>query len=239
MHRLGLLPHQVGDFLRAARGLPWLDWQGIYTHFATADEPERPELGMQLACFSQVIQCVRRAGWRFPIVHAANSAAALGCPAARFDMVRAGLALYGLAPSAAPLPQGFRPALSARTHVARVAELPAGSPISYGGDYRTPGVRRIATIAAGYADGLRRSPPWRTVLIRGRRAPIVGRICMDYAMADVSAIPGVAVGDEVVLLGSQGPEAIGPAEVAHWLGTSAYEVLATIAPGARRVAAGD
>jgi alanine racemase len=236
MHRLGLLPRQVDMFLQAARELPCLDWRGIFTHFATADAPERPELHAQLAVFNSVVSSARRQGWQFPVVHAANSAAALGSSEARFGMVRAGLALYGLPPGAAPLPPGFRPALSFHTRVARVAELPAGSPISYGADYRTSRPSRIATIAVGYADGLRRSPPWRAVLIRGWRAPIVGRICMDYAMVDVTHIPGVAVGDAVTLLGAQGPETIGAEEVARWLGTSVYEVLATIAPGQPRVA---
>jgi alanine racemase len=235
MHRLGLLPHEVPAFLRAARGLHGLEWQGIYTHFATADEPARPELQAQLERFVAIVEGVRRAGWRFPVAHAANSAAALWHAESRLDMVRAGIALYGIAPGDAPLPAGFRPALAFRTRVARIAPLPPGSPVSYGGDYITPGPRRIATIAAGYADGLRRGQSWRAVLIRGRRAPIVGRICMDYAMADVTDIPGAAVGDEVCLLGPQGAETIPAEEVAGWLGTSAYEVVTTILPRGRRV----
>jgi alanine racemase len=238
MHRLGLLPRDIADFLVTARDLPCLDWRGAYTHFATADEPERPELCAQLDRFIGVVEGARRNGWRLPIAHAANSAAALWRPEARLDMVRSGMALYGYSPRSLPLPEGFRPALAFRTRVARVAELPAGSPVSYGGDYVTPSPRRIATILAGYADGLRRSPPWRAVLIRGRRAPIVGRICMDYAMIDVTDIPGAAVGDEVTLLGSQGRATIGADEVAGWLGTSAYEVLATIAPGEPRAVVG-
>src|SRR5262245_60042493 len=195
MHRLGLVPQQVGAFLLAVRALPGLDWQGIYTHFATADEPERPELSAQLDRFLAVVESARLGGWRFPVVHAANSAAALWRPEARLDMVRAGIALYGVAPGDAPLPAGFRPALAFRTQIVRVADLPPGSPVSYGGDYSTPAERRIATIPVGYADGLRRSPPWRAVLVRGRRAPIVGRICMDYTMVDVTEVPGAAVGD--------------------------------------------
>jgi Alr-MurF fusion protein len=238
MHRLGLLAGEVGAFLLAACDLPGLDWQGVYTHFATADEPERPELAAQLDRFTAVVESARRAGWRFPVVHAANSAAALWRPETRLDMVRAGIALYGVAPGDAPLPADFRPALAFRTRIARVADLPPGSPVSYGGDYVTGGARRIATIPAGYADGLRRSPAWRAALVRGRRAPIVGRICMDYAMLDVTDVPGVAVGDEVALLGAQGQERITVGEVAGWLGTSAYEVLATILPHGRRMAVG-
>jgi len=234
MHRLGLLPREVGAFLLAVGDLPGLDWQGIYTHFATADEPERPELSAQLGRFVAVVEEARRASWRFPVVHAANSAAALWRPEARLGMVRAGIALYGVAPGDAPLPAGFRPALSFRTRIVRVAELPGGSPVSYGGEYITDGARRIATIPAGYADGLRRSPPWRAALVRGRRAPIVGRICMDYAMLDVTDVPGVSMGDEVTLLGAQGRERITAEEVAGWLGTSVYEVLAALLPRGRR-----
>jgi Alr-MurF fusion protein len=236
MHRLGLLPCEVGAFLQAARELPNLDWQGIYTHFATADEPARSELSIQLDRFLGVVEDARHAGWRFPSVHAANSAAALWRPEARLDMVRAGIALYGVAPGDAPLPAGFCPALAFRTRIVRLVELPPGSPVSYGGDYVTAGARRIATISAGYADGLRRSPPWRAALVRGRRAPIVGRICMDYAMLDVSDIPGVATGDEVTLLGTDSAETIATEEVASWLGTSAYEVLAAILPRGQRIA---
>lgn len=240
MHRLGLLPYELSGFFKAAGDMPGLDWQGVYTHFATADEPERPELATQLARFAAALQVGRQAGWHFPIIHAANSAAALWRPTARFDMVRAGVALYGVAPGDAALPAGFRPALAFRTQIVRVASLPPGSPVSYGGDYVAPGVRRIATIPAGYADGLRRSPPWRAALVGGRRVPIVGRICMDYTMLDVTDVPGAAVADVVTLLGAQGEECITVEEVAGWLGTSAYEVLATILPRGRRImVAGD
>jgi alanine racemase len=236
MHRLGLLPHEVGAFLQAVRELPGLDWQGIYTHFATADEPARPELSAQLDCFLALVEDARHAGWRYPIVHAANSAAALWRPEARLDMVRAGIALYGVAPGDAPLPAGFRPALAFRARIVRLVDLPPGSPISYGGDYVTAGRRRIATISAGYADGLRRSPPWHAALVRGRRAPVAGRICMDYTMLDVTEIPGVSTGDQVTLLGSDGAETITAEEVSGWLGASAYEVLAGLLPRGRRVA---
>ncbi len=238
MHRLGLLPQQIGAFLQAVRDLRGLVWEGIYTHFATADEPERPELQAQLDQFMIAVAHARRMGWRFPITHAANSAAALWHAGSRLDMVRAGIALYGVAPGDAPLPAGFRPALAFRTRIVRLADLPPGSPVSYGGDYVTPAERRIATIPVGYADGFRRGPPWRAVLVRGRRTPVVGRICMDYAMLDVTAVPGAAVGDEVTLLGPQGDAAISAQEVAGWLGTSAYEVLATILPRGRRWAVG-
>lgn len=229
MHRLGLLPHEVAPFLEAASIESGVLWEGICTHLACADEPAHPENAHQLALFEDVLATVRAAGWRFPMVHAANSAATLALPHSRYQAVRPGLALYGCPPlPGRSLPPGFRPGLAFRTRVVRVADLPPGSPVSYGATFRTSGPARIATIAAGYADGLRRSPPWREVLVQGRRAPVVGRICMDYAMVDVSHIPGVACGDEVTLLGCQGDAQISADEVAAWLGTSSYEVLTTL-----------
>jgi Alr-MurF fusion protein len=236
MHRLGLLPHQVGAFLEAARGLRGIAWEGIYTHFAAADESGCEQTVAQLDCFGEVLRQTRRAGWRFSIVHAANSAAALGHPESRLDMVRSGIALYGIAPGDLPLADGFRPALAFRTRIVRLAWLPPGSAVSYGGTYVTPAERQIATIPVGYADGFRRSPPWREVLVGGRRAPVVGRICMDYAMVDVTEVPGAALGDEVTLLGSQGGGTIAAEEVAGWLGTNAYEVVTTLLPRGPRVA---
>jgi alanine racemase len=239
MGRLGLAPADVGPFLHQLRALPGLDVAGLYTHFANADLPASDFTAVQLERFSSLVRELAAAGLRPPLVHAANSAAALRVPAARFDMIRPGIALYGLAPSAAvPLPRGFRAALSFHSEVAQVREHPAGTPLSYGGVFVTEQASRIATIPVGYADGLRRSPPWREVLVGGRRAPIVGRICMDYALVDVSAVPGVKRGDAVVLLGAQGAERITADEVAGWLGTISYEVLTSILPRVPREVAG-
>jgi alanine racemase len=238
MHRLGLLPHEVMPFLEANRAIGGVIWQGIFTHLAVADEPWRPETARQLTCFEDILAAMRLAGYHFPFVHAANSAGALYHPHARYDAVRAGIALYGAAcHDEARLPSGFRPALSFHTRIVRVATLPVGSSVSYGAEYITPGPRRIATIAAGYADGIRRSPAWREALIHGERAPIVGRICMDYAMVDVTHIPEAETGATVTLLGAQGEAVITVEEVAAWLGTSAYEALTTIAPRGRGVGA--
>jgi alanine racemase len=231
MARLGLRPAEAGPFLARLRGLPGLEVAGIYTHFASADAADLSFARRQLAAFTGLLAELAAAGLRPPLAHAANSAAALRLPEARLDMARPGIACYGLAPGPdAPLPPGFRPALSFHSEVAQVKAHPAGTPISYGGVYVTPGPAVIATIPAGYADGVRRSPAWREVLVRGRRAPVVGRIAMDYLMADVSAIPGVRRGDAVVLIGSQGDETIGADEVAGWLGTISYEIVAGILP---------
>jgi alanine racemase len=231
MARLGLPPDQVGAFLQTLQARPGLRVEGLYTHFATADSADEKFAHMQLRRFERVLAEITAAGLRPPVIHAANSAALLRMPGARFDLVRPGIACYGLRPSAdTPLPPDFQPALSFHTEIAQVRTHPAGTPISYGGAFVTQRVAQVATIPVGYADGLRRSPPWREVLVRGQRAPIIGRICMDYALIDVSAIPGVRRGDPVVLIGRQGDQAISADQVAEWLGTISYEVVATILP---------
>ena len=238
MHRVGFVPDEAVAFLDRVQEMDGVIWEGIYTHFATADEPLRPETDQQIKQFQAVLEALDTRGWQFPIVHSCNSAGTLCFPQYHYNAVRAGIALYGAAPSdEVCLPSGFRPALSFHTRVVRVATAPAGSPISYGGRYVTRETSRIATIAAGYADGVRRSPAWREVLIHGQRAPIVGRICMDYAMVDVTHIPETIVGDVVTLLGEQNGAAITADEVGQWLDTSAYEVLTTIAPGEPRMRA--
>jgi alanine racemase len=138
--------------------------------------------------------------------------------------------VYGLIPSqAVPLPEGFRPALAWKTQVAQVKELPEGSHVGYGATYRTSGPERIAVIPVGYADGFRRSPQhWGEVLVRGQRAPVVGRVCMDQTMINVTGISGVRQGDEVVLIGAQGEDRITAEAVAARLGTINYEVVAGI-----------
>lgn len=231
MARLGLWPREAGPFLARLRELPGLSVAGIYTHFAGADQADLGSATAQLDRFLGLLAELEAAGLRPPLAHAANSAAALRLPASRLDMIRPGIACYGLAPSeATPLPPGFRPALSFHSEVAQVKEHPAGAPISYGGTFVTARPSRIATIPAGYADGVRRAPAWREVLVRGRRAPVVGRIAMDYMMVDVTEVPGVKRGDAVVLIGAQGDEAIGADEAAGWLGTISYELLTGILP---------
>ncbi len=238
MSRLGLQPDQVGMFLQTLatynedeRGYQRLYVEGLYTHFATADSADESFAQRQLTRFQAMLSEITAIGLRPPLVHAANSAALLRFPAARFDMVRPGIACYGLNPSVeTPLPAHFRPALSFYSEIAQVKTLPANTPLSYGGTFVTRRPSQIGTIPVGYADGLRRTPPWREVLVRGRRAPIVGRICMDYALIDVTDIGPVKRGDPVVLIGSQGDERITADDVATWLGTITYEVVTTILP---------
>jgi alanine racemase len=237
MGRLGLLPDQVVPFVQEIRDLPGLDLEGIFTHFSIADDETLDYTRWQLDRFLGVLGQLAGIGVNFSLVHCANSAALFRLPETRFNMVRLGLALYGLQPSPhVQLPEGFRPALTWKTTVAQVKALPPGSYVSYGNTYQTQGEETIAVIPVGYADGFRRAPTrWQSVLVRGQRAPIVGRVCMDQTMIDVSHIPNVRVGDEVVLIGRQGEDAITAEEVADWLGTINYEVVSEILARVPRV----
>ena len=230
MGRLGLLPNEVPSFVAAIRALAGIDLEGIYTHFACADAPDPLPTLAQLARFNAVLTTLDENGWQPRYVHAANSAATLRFPEARYTMVRSGIAMYGQNPSDhVRCPTGFRPALTFKTLVAQVKDLPAGSPISYGATFVTSRASRIAVLPVGYGDGFRRSPAnWGEVLVRGRRAPIVGVVCMDMTMVDVTDVPGVRTGDEVVLIGRQGEDEISVADVARRLGTIPYEVITQI-----------
>ena len=230
MGRLGLLPDEVVPFLRRVIALPSLEIDGLFTHLASADDADLTYTHQQLDAFGAVTESLRGEGLLPRRVHAANSAAILRLPASHYNMVRLGIAMYGLDPSpAAPCPAGFRPALSFKSEVAQVKDLPAGSAIGYGCTYRTPRPSRIAVIPVGYADGFRRGPRhWGYVLVRGEQAPIVGRVCMDQTMIDVTDIPGVRQGDTVVLIGTQGDRSITVEQVAERLGTINYEVVSEI-----------
>jgi alanine racemase len=229
MGRLGLLPPEVLPFLEKLAKMPGLRVEGLYTHFGTADD-DVPYAREQLARTKTLLAQLEASGLRPPLVHAANTAGILNLPDGRFDMVRPGIGLYGLPPSAnCPLPEGFRPALTFKSTVGQVKTLPPDSPIGYGATYRTEGEQTIAIIPVGYADGFRRAPrTWGEVLVKGQRAPLVGRVSMDQSAINVSHIPNVRQGDEVVLIGRQGNEVISAEEVAANLGTINYEVVSEL-----------
>lgn len=240
MSRLGIRSEQMAEILQlvhAIHRLPQLELEGIFTHFAKADAQDLVHARLQLERFQHVLQVIAAEGLRPPLVHAANSAATLSLPEAHFDMVRPGIALYGLEPSPdVRLPQGFQPALAFKTQVAQVKLIPAGEGISYGCTYITTRPTWIAVLPVGYADGFRRAPTnWGSVLIHGQEAPLLGRVCMDQSMVDISHIAGVRVGDEVVLIGQQGTAALTAETVASRLGTINYEVVAEILARVPRV----
>jgi alanine racemase len=203
--------------------------EGVWTHFAVAEAPEDPMTHRQLHRFEEVLAELASAGIRPRLRHAANSAAALAFPASHFDLVRVGIALYGVAPG--PALEGaadLRPAMSLRSRVALVKRVPAGEGISYGLRYAPRRDATVATVPIGYADGyLRALSNVGRVLIRGRRYPVAGTVTMDQLMVDCGDDP-VEAGDEVVLFGEQGGDRIRGEEVAGWAGTIGYEILCAV-----------
>jgi alanine racemase len=233
MARLGLRAEDIEGvvrFVEELRGMRGVEVEGLFTHLATADSADQTYALRQLARFDAVLAALDAHGLRPPIVHAANSAATLTMPQSRYSMARPGIAIYGLAPSEdVSLPAGFRPALSFKTQVAQVKDIPPGEGVSYGATYVTERETRIAVLPVGYADGFRRAPAtWGNVLIHGQEAPLIGRVCMDQCMVDVSHIPDVRRGDEVVLIGRQGEATVSAEEVARRLGTISYEVVSAL-----------
>jgi alanine racemase len=244
MGRLGVLPQDAPELVRVVSALKGVEVEGVFTHFANADALtpgpvfDRPagregSARSQLNTFNSVLAALPS---RPPLIHAANSAAALSLPEARLDLVRMGIALYGLNPSdEVPCPPDFRAALSWKALVTQVKTLPPGHGVSYGHQYVTKDHETIATVGVGYADGYRRLLNVNEVLIHGQRAPVRGRVCMDQVVVGVSHIPNVRTGDEAVLIGQQGDEAITADELARKWGTINYEVTSGIMARVKRV----
>jgi Alr-MurF fusion protein len=230
MGRLGVATSDGVSFFRHLMSCQNLEIEGIYTHLSMADE-KSDHTDEQLKNFKSVLLPLRAAGFNFKYIHTANSAATLTREDSHFNMVRVGLALYGVHLSDhVRLSKAFKPIMAWKTVVAQVRTLPAGHPVGYGNTYHTKAEEQIAILPVGYADGFRRLPNWGAVLIHGQRAPIVGRVSMEKTAVNVSHIPGVAIGDEVVLLGQQDEAEITAVSIAARLGTIVYEVLTTILP---------
>jgi alanine racemase len=237
MNRVGAAPADVVPLARAIAELSEVHLEGVSTHCPVADEPDNPFTADQLRRFDLVLADLRAAGIDPGIVHVANSAATIVHPAARRDLVRCGIAVYGIPP--APALAGrvdLRPVMSLASEVSFVKPVAAGERISYGHRHRFDRDTIVATVPIGYADGVFRSLPaaGQEVLIGGRRLPMVGVVTMDQLMVDCGPGSEVAVGDEVVLLGAQGDERISPDEWAARLGTIAYEVVCAVGPRVAR-----
>lgn len=226
MGRIGVRPDEWKEILKIAR-LPNVLVEGIYTHFATADHADLTFARKQLEFFQQVIDKLERKGLQIPFKHAANSAAILHFPEAHFNLVRPGIILYGLPPSQhVGRDAGLEPVMSWKARVTHVKTIEAGETVSYGRTFRAAYQTRVATIPVGYADGLRRAlSNCGEALVRGERSTIIGRVCMDQTMLEVTKIPGVEVGDVVTLLGQDGQEQIDATEMAEWLNTINYEIV--------------
>lgn len=240
MGRYGLLPDEAGAFVTKLAAHDRLHVEGLYTHFAVADLPDKAYTYRQFERYQRALAAVSAAGVGIPLRHVANSAAALELPEMHLDAVRVGIALYGLRPNAdvAP-PVELRPALSLHSHVARVRTLPAGESISYGRTYITERPTTVALVPVGYGDGYPRLLSNRAhVLIGGQRAPIVGRVCMDQFVVDVSHIPGVAQDAPVTLLGEQGEGRITAEELAAHAETINYEMTTGLLPRLPRLYTG-
>ena len=238
MARLGCAPG--GEAVELARLVDRersLELEGFWTHLAEADDVASPRTAEQVRVFATEAERLDRAGIVPRMLHCASSAGALLHPAARFDMVRCGLPLYGYASAAGePVAGQLRPAMTWKARVVAQHELAAGDRVGYGGTFVATRPTRVATISIGYGDGYSRRLSGRgEVLLGGHRAPLVGRVSMDFITVDVSALDGVDVGDEAVLMGCQGPACLAADEVAGWLDTIPWEVLCQVGRRVPRV----
>ncbi len=229
MNRSGLPIAEAPAFLRAASTVPGVSVDGVFSHLAGADEPDRHPAYDQFDRFDALLRTLGDQKLRPRVAHIANSAAVLDMPEMALDLVRPGLALYGMYPSEYVGRRiALRPALSWKTRVVEKRRLAAGEPVSYAGTWTAAHPTWTALLPVGYADGLRRALSNRgQVLIGGRRAPIAGRVCMDLTVIDCGEYEP-AIGEEVVLIGTQGEDAIRAEEMAGWLGTNNYEVTTQI-----------
>ncbi|MGQ9688234.1 MAG: alanine racemase [Desulfobaccales bacterium] len=230
MGRLGLLPAEVPDFLEGLATSPSLQVMGLISHLAMADSPDKSYTRKQLEEFLTLLNWARERGFKLPYSHIANSAALLDLPEAHFAMARPGIALYGSPPSPA-LDWGveLKPVMSLTAEVLQVKRLPPGSSISYGGTYVTPDWSTLAVLPVGYCNGYPRLLSNRgEVIIKGRRAPIRGRVCMNLTIVEVSHIPEVAPGERATLLGEDLGERLTADDLAAWAQTISYEIYCAL-----------
>ncbi len=236
MGRIGVLPSELPVLLGELRSSASLEVEGMFSHFANADSVEREYSDYQLRVFCQAMDTLAAAGSQPQWLHIANSAATLSRAEAHLSLVRPGIALYGVPPSPRQAPAGLRPAMRLVTRIVQLKAVPSEFPVSYGQTFVTKRPSLIATLPIGYADGYSRALSNRAqVLVRGQRAPVVGAVCMDLTMVDVTDVPGVQLGDEVVLWGRQQQAEIGVCEVAEWQGSVSYEVLTRVGKRVGRV----
>ncbi|MBZ5638579.1 MAG: alanine racemase [Acidobacteriia bacterium] len=244
-NRQGVLEADVPEFVRRVRASEWLELEGLTTHFANIEDTTDHSFAEgQIAAFQRVSERVSEAGGPVPIRHSACSAATLLFNRTHLDLARIGISLYGLWPSretyVSCLERGkpsldLRPVLTWKTRVAQVKDVPEGGYVGYGCAFRATRPTRIAVLPVGYFEGYdRRLSGVGHALVHGKRAPVRGRVCMNMCMVDVTDVPGVAVEDEVVLLGRQGEERISAEQIASWCGTISYEIVSRIHPSLPR-----
>lgn len=244
MGRLGLLPDcspgqsSIVDRIESINRHGVFELEGICTHFAASDAECLENAYKQLALFTQTIDALKAAGYEFPLIHAANSAAIMTMPESHFNMVRPGIVTYGLYPSDVVDRNIFdlKPAMTVKASLVSVKEAPCGTTVSYGHTHVCDNDTRIGVVPIGYADGYDRLLSSKGImLVHGKRVPVVGRVCMDQTMIDLGEVAGADCGDEVVILGTQGESSITADETAQMLGTINYEIVARLMARVRRV----
>lgn len=251
MGRLGLLPdalisrtaspdlkNEAVREIELISKLPGLEIEGIFTHFATADSADKSYANKQLDIFLDFINQLRRAGLEPPLKHAANSAALLELKESHLDMVRPGIATYGLSPSdeITKMDVALKPVMALKSRIIQIKNVPAGFNVSYGITHQTQHPTTIATVPVGYADGFNRLlSSCGNMLVHGKKVPIVGRVCMDLTMLDVGNLSDINLEDEVVIFGQQGDQSITADEIASRLNTVNYEIVSTITARVPRV----
>jgi alanine racemase len=238
MSRMGVRPERLAEFLSRARNIAGVELTGLCTHLAEADSDDPDPTKKQLETFARCRAQLQAAGFHAALTHVANSAGTVRFPDARFDLVRPGLALYGYSSPQAAY-RGLSPAMSLKSRIVQLRQVPAGTGVSYAGLYKTKSPSVIATVPIGYADGYsRRLTGHAEVLVGGRRCRVVGAITMDMCMVDVTSVEA-KVGDEVVLFGAQGSERVSAEEVAKWGGTIVWEVFCGVSKRVPRVYIGE
>jgi len=237
LSRYGMMPDEVVPFAQRIAQMKGLRLEGLLTHFASADDADKTSARKQIEIYLETLARLNQAGISIPLRHVAASGATLDMPETHLDMVRCGIVVYGLYPSPdVSHAIGLRPALSLKARVARLRTLPAGTGIGYGASFVTSQPTVVALIPIGYADGIKRSYSNKgSVLVRGKRAHVVGRVSMDQLVVDVSDIAGVAEGDEAVLIGRQDGDEITCDDMAALMGTINYEVVVGLTPRLPRV----
>jgi alanine racemase len=235
--RLGILPSEIDEATRRIRRAAGLRLEGVCTLLANAGDPLSPVTEQQLRVFNDAVAHLRAAGFEVPVNHVANSAALVLRPDARMNLMRPGLALYGLPPVHAVREKiDLAPVMTFKTRLMQLKRVPAGCGVSYGHTFVTPRESTIGVLAVGYADGYRRGlQHGGEVLIRGRRAPVVGAVCMDLTMIDLTDVPDAAAGDEAILWGGSGDAMISVNDVARLAQTISYEMLSTVGRRVPRV----
>jgi len=244
MGRLGVMADEIAlsdtaggqkkealDTIQAITSLQKIKIEGIFTHFANADSKDKTHAICQLAIFNKLLDALNKRGIEFKFRHTANSAATIELPDSHLDLVRPGISQYGLWPSPAIDRSliDLKPAMAIKSRIIQIKDVGSGFKVSYGSTHTTSAATRIATIPIGYADGYDRILSSQGhMLVRGKRAPIIGRVCMDLTMLDVGHIPEASLNDEVIILGKQGSEAISADEIAERVGSINYEIVSSL-----------